>query len=35
VVTVRTSLWRTKLKARRHLGIDGASQVFVPRQETT
>jgi RNA polymerase sigma factor (sigma-70 family) len=34
VVTVRTSLWRTKLKARRHLGIDDASQVLIPRQET-
>jgi RNA polymerase sigma factor (sigma-70 family) len=35
VVTVRTSLLRTKLRARRHLGIDDVSQVLIPRQETT
>jgi RNA polymerase sigma factor (sigma-70 family) len=35
VATVRTSLWRTKLRARRHLGLGDVSQVLIPRQETT
>jgi RNA polymerase sigma factor (sigma-70 family) len=35
VATVRTSLWRTRLRARRHLGIEDVSQMLIPRQEAT
>jgi RNA polymerase sigma factor (sigma-70 family) len=34
-VTVRTSLWRTRVKMRRELGVTAKSQVVIPRRETT
>jgi RNA polymerase sigma factor (sigma-70 family) len=34
-VTVRTSLWRTRRKMRRQLGVTAKSQVVIPRRETT
>jgi len=34
-VSVRTSLWRTNRKIRRHLGIAAESAVLIPRRETS